>query len=456
MTGLSLGKLRLSRNATQTPSESSFTGNGSFDPSPSQVVALKKMEAWYRAKPQDRQQVFLLTGIGGSGKSSLVNYFLNTIGLRPHAKGSPGYLSGTFSGKAAMVLRRMGVDATTIHRMIYRYIEPTQEMFAELDRELNAAERAAAKATGDHRNPMIARAARIKRQIMDLDKPKFVIDYSSEAGNAKLIVLDEVSMVGEDIATDLLSVAGSVPILVIGDPGQLPPIEGAGYFTERVPDATLTEIHRQAEGNPIVTLADLARRGKPIIIENYSKLVKVRSKREIDPRELAKFDLTICGKNTTRRQLNNQIRKARGFTHPLPTGHGEMVICLRNDYQRGLVNGMYLDLKDVRQESPISISAMIRDADDPEFVSKRHSIIYTGDFADHLKEDKGRFRRDMQALKGMVRADFGDVLTVHKSQGSGIRKLAIIDDGFDAWKEDASRMRYTAISRAIEELTYYV
>ena len=43
--------------------------------------------------------------------------------------------------------------------------------------------------------------------------------------------------------------------LLLGDPGQLPPISGGGFFTEQEPDILLTEIHRQARDNPIIDLA---------------------------------------------------------------------------------------------------------------------------------------------------------------------------------------------------------
>lgn len=51
-------------------------------------------------------------------------------------------------------------------------------------------------------------------------------------------------MVGEDLATDLMSFGR--PVLVLGDPAQLPPVKSASYFTEAAPDAMLTGIHRQA------------------------------------------------------------------------------------------------------------------------------------------------------------------------------------------------------------------
>ena len=60
-------------------------------------------------------------------------------------------------------------------------------------------------------------------------------------------------MVGEEMARDLMSFGK--PILVLGDPGQLPPVSGGGFFTEQEPDYLLTDIHRQARDNPIIQLA---------------------------------------------------------------------------------------------------------------------------------------------------------------------------------------------------------
>jgi len=36
-----------------------------------------------------------------------------------------------------------------------------------------------------------------------------------------------------------------VPVLVLGDPAQLPPIQGGGFSTDAEPDSMLTEVHRR-------------------------------------------------------------------------------------------------------------------------------------------------------------------------------------------------------------------
>jgi ATP-dependent exoDNAse (exonuclease V) alpha subunit len=88
---------------------------------------------------------------------------------------------------------------------------------------------------------------------------KFVAKDVDELADVALFVIDECSMVDEEIGKDLLSFG--VPVLVLGDPAQLPPVKGGGFFTEADPDVMLTEIHRQAAENPIVRMATTIREG---------------------------------------------------------------------------------------------------------------------------------------------------------------------------------------------------
>src|SRR5262249_56107314 len=76
------------------------------------------------------------------------------------------------------------------------------------------------------------------------EMPSFELWGEAPASKARLIVIDECSMVDAELARDLMSFG--VPLLVLGDPAQLPPIQGGGFFTDAEPDAMLTEVHRQA------------------------------------------------------------------------------------------------------------------------------------------------------------------------------------------------------------------
>jgi exodeoxyribonuclease-5 len=211
------------------------------------------------------------------------------------ARGRPGVVFGAFTGKAASVMRAKGCDdATTIHGMIYRRIAD------------------------------------------DLtNRPVFVLNEEGAAARATLIIIDECSMVDEKLGRDLLSFRR--PILVLGDPMQLPPVQGAGFFTKDVPDVLLTEVHRQAAGNPIIEFATRTRQGQNLHIGTYGGS-QILSARDLDLDTVMKADQILVGQNNTRTKFNTRMRELLGRRGPMPVA-GDKLVCLRNNHQRGLLNG---------------------------------------------------------------------------------------------------------------------
>lgn len=81
-----------------------------------------------------------------------------------------------------------------------------------------------------------------------------------------LLVIDEVSMLGQNDFLDLVKLAQTrgMKILAVGDAGQLPPVKQQQIpFTRFKHSATLREIVRQAKGSAIVDVAWAIREGKP-------------------------------------------------------------------------------------------------------------------------------------------------------------------------------------------------
>ena len=66
--------------------------------------------------------------------------------------------------------------------------------------------------------------------------PSFDLWDDAPASKAKLIVIDECSMVDAELGRDLMSFG--VPVLVLGDPAQLPPIQGAAAASSPRPSPT--------------------------------------------------------------------------------------------------------------------------------------------------------------------------------------------------------------------------
>jgi len=129
----------------------------------------------------------------------------------PHI-GSPVSVAATYTAKAALVLSRTGVPTTTIHRLIYRVYHASDEAIDEME---NAISLLMLKL---YDNPSLTSLIdRKKRELKDMKSLKVTLNEDSAALDAKLIVIDECSMAGQQIAEDLLSFGK--PVLVLGDPG---------------------------------------------------------------------------------------------------------------------------------------------------------------------------------------------------------------------------------------------
>ncbi len=363
---------------------------------PHQDAALKAVAAWVDARPGSggTPQVFRLFGYAGTGKTTLARH------LAEHVDGKVAFAA--FTGKAALVMRRKGcAGASTIHSLIYR-----------------------ARDSGE-------------------ETPSFELWDDSPAANAKLIVIDECSMVDAELGRDLLSFGA--PVLVLGDPAQLPPVQGGGFFTDAEPDAMLTEVHRQAADDPIIHLSMAVRAGEWIEPGRYGES-EVVAKAALDPARVLAADQVLVGRNATRRAYNARLRERRGFADPLPQADDKLV-CLRNNRRKGLFNG---GLWSVKQRSAARAAALgLRLAPDEDIgrivkVKVRREC-FTGGLED----------LDWQQRKRYDEFDYGYVLTVHKAQGSQWDDVVLFDESF-AFGESRARWLYTGITRAARRLTIVV
>jgi len=357
--------------------------------SPAQDQALNSVARWLADK--QGPQVFRLFGYAGTGKSTLARHLAENVdGLVVFA---------AFTGKAALVMRSKGcVNARTIHSLIYR-------------------------ATGG-----------------ETEEPSFVLNDDSDAARAKLIVIDECSMVDEELGRDLLSFRRKV--LVLGDPAQLPPVKGGGYFTEAEPDAMLTEVHRQAADNPIIRLSMTIREGGRVERGMYGD-TRVVSRGDLDPALITRADQVLVGVNKTRRAYNQRLRELRGFSGALPAS-GEKLVCLRNNRKKGLLNGALFTVKSAGALRRGKVRMLVI-PEEGEGGIRRVGVIpqfFEGSDAEipyALRKDSDEF-------------DYGYALTVHKAQGSQWDDVALFDESF-AFREHRARWLYTGVTRAAKKLT---
>tara|TARA_R100001129_G_scaffold186597_1_gene179120 strand:- start:22784 stop:23911 length:1128 start_codon:yes stop_codon:yes gene_type:complete len=369
--------------------------------SPQQDAALKAVSKWLK---EGRSPVFRLFGYAGTGKTTLARHFAE------HVDGE--VLFAAFTGKAAQVLRSRGAkNAKTIHSLIYR---PRGE------------EEVSDEETG-------------KTTV----SPMFSINRQSPLAKAALIVIDECSMVDEALGRDLMSFG--TPILVLGDPAQLPPISGGGYFTEHEPDILLTEIHRQARDNPIIDLAMQVREGREIMHGDYGA-AQVIGKANVNQELVLAADQVLVGTNRTRRRYNQRLRELKGFTQAYPQA-GDKLVCLRNDPSKGLLNGSLWQVMTSSKETvKPGINLLVRPEDDDMDRGAAKIKLLKAAFEEPDTEIPWSTKKRYDDF------DYGYALTVHKAQGSQWNNVVLFDESW-AFRDTRERWLYTAITRAAEQLT---
>jgi exodeoxyribonuclease-5 len=357
--------------------------------SPQQEQAIRLVRAWLT--DPSAPQVFYLAGYAGTGKTTIAKALAEDAGKVVFA---------AFTGKAALVLRGKGCDgASTIHSLIY-------------------------KAEEDDRGITTFKINR----------------YESPAVGADLIVIDEVSMVGEDLGRDLLSFKKRV--LVLGDPAQLPPVGGEGFFTSREPDFLLTEIHRQAADNPILKLATTVREGGRLRVGSYGASLVI-DRPQVSRKMVLGADQVLCGLNKTRRQTNQKSRGLLGRTGRITVG--ERVVSLRNDKERGLLNGALWQVDEIEYQDANETSMVVQPLDAGGVMNATRVLTH------HAWLDGREKDLTWQEQKRYQPFDHAYALSVHKAQGSQWPSVLIFDES-RSFREDAHRWLYTALTRASERV----
>jgi exodeoxyribonuclease-5 len=385
----------------------------SYQLSPDQITALQTIGRWYRSQSSP---YLTLGGYAGTGKTTLIAYVRQALRDNdPDVK----VAFCAFTGKAVRVLEqtlkaqkvsRRGDSVTTIHGLAYT---------TELD--------ASGAVTGWRKKPRL---------------------------DANLIIVDEASMVTVELWQDLLSYG--IPVLAVGDHGQLPPV-GSSFNLMAEPMVRLERVYRQATNSPIVEVATMARTTGEIPAGHYGSDV-IKYARASDDIGMVMEELlerwrpdwlVLCGYNHTRVRLNGSLRERMGFETPEPTA-GDHVICLRNNSQAKLYNGM------------TGVITWIEAADDDD-----QQLWWQVGIRFDDREYEGCVLRQQFGAKETISPvptlpgskkrgdlfDFGYALTVHKAQGSSVDTALLFEERSKHMSDDDwRRWLYTAVTRAERRL----
>ncbi|MCA9372322.1 AAA family ATPase [Candidatus Woesebacteria bacterium] len=376
-----------------------------------QIEALEQLLSWFQT--DKKKNPITLGGYAGTGKTTLISLLRKRLHeINPKLK--VGFVS--YTGKAARVLRQTlnhercvykQDTVGTIHSLIY--------------------------------TPVVN------------DKKEIVGWKRKEKLDRELIIIDEGSMVDGTIWRHLLGY--KIPIIVVGDHGQLPPIRGNFNLIAK-PTIRLEQIHRQARTNPIIGLSIQARENGFVRPGEYSSTVKKYRMSDPETREIANellyaYDqdtLVLCGYNHTRKQLNTTLRQMAEIESSEPIV-GDRVICLRNNYEKNIFNGMQGTILSIEPEDDDWYRAEIEmDGEEDRY----KGLISVEQF--YKKTALNFTDKRAKILKGDL-FDFGYALTVHKAQGSQAKKVILFEERFKKMNDNEwRRWLYTAVTRAEEEL----
>ncbi len=433
-------------------------------------------------------EVVAVLGKAGSGKTALLGHLANRLkaaGLEAlSADWEPGrrrrgrsFAVLAPTNKAASVLRGRGVPATTVHRVLYVPVyDPALEKLAKWLEDPKA-ERPAIEGVEDEgfdrAREAFARHGSVFAALAALGRrgSDFISGWSRRDEALDVGLVDEASMLDDRLMEDLRAIFRL--LVLFGDPAQLAPVGQSGAMVfDALPQArrlTLSTVHRQAAGNPILDLALALRDG--VEFEDFEAMVRDAAARDdrVVAAERADADLMarspmLCWRNATRLRLIAGFRAAHGAPGEA-LAPGEPLIC----------DGIELPLKHRKKRVDLETRGLVKGA----------QVVYLGEGR------KGGFARlhvvgaedpcvNAAAIIKIERPDeaepfipsaarmgavfvHGAACTIHKAQGSQWPAVQVfapdlfaaarsgrMEAGAPLWR----RLAYVAVTRAQERLIW--
>lgn len=351
-----------------------------------------------------REPYTCIGGYAGTGKSTLVQFIIDELNIPDKYIAYVAY-----TGKASLVLQQKGCPgATTAHRLLYNTKELPDGTFVHTPKSMP-------------------------------DKP------------LKLIVVDEISMLEKE-QWDIL-MRWRIPVIALGDPFQLPPLhEDNGVLAH--PHIFLDQVMRQAQDSEIIKLSMDIREGKSLTYYK-GKDVCVMPKNQISDQLLLKADQVLCGKNVTRFDLNQRIRKAIwDDKYQMAPIEGDKAICLKNYWDYGnLTNGTIGTLDkivtlDSRLLKPMMLANFESDTGEKYNILNMDYKIFTEGKTTVNQDNWKEFSKSIRPME----FDYGYAITVHKSQGSEFNKVILFNEYLNGDRESYLRWLYTGCTRASKKL----
>jgi len=271
------------------------------------------------------------------------------------------------------------------------------------------------------------------------------VEIRETCGDA--IIVDESSMIPREIHEEFVKTG--LPIIYTGDDQQLPSVSKDSfcvfddYTKERV---SLTINHRtDASLKGIVSLSQHLREQNSIPRKKGEGLTLMPKAKALTKGFYDEnfFDVVIVGMNKTRKMLNERIRTSMGLDSQ-EAMLGDRVVCLRNTIIGGekIYNGELFEVVSLFENYDYN-QYTLRSLDfDQKIVNVRIS--------DSTWQTE-QINKGHRHLKTVPFA-FGYAMSCHKCQGSSFDSVLFLDENVSFFL-DQKKFRYTAVTRAAQDLT---
>ena len=429
--------------------------------------------------------IFMIKGSAGTGKTTLLKHLVDNIAARNIAS----YLMAP-TGRASMILSdKLGDEATTIHRFIYKVTKDKEEVDDDVIFVLR-----------DNETP--------DNSIYFVDEASMVSDIEDND--------EDVKFGSGRLLKDLISFANCKDshrkIVLIGDYAQLPPVGqnfspalSEEYLREEygltVQTAMLTSVIRQAADSGIYKSADAIRKSidaklyNQFGLVNSTDVIPFSSEEFISRYNEAKIMdgedevMVIAPSNAQAMGYNEVIRCNKYGARNLSVQVGDALLITHNNYlqKNVLFNGSFVRVHSVCNETETlhafvgeerialrfrSVEVLINGApftyyilDD--FLTEREGRLSQkmrkalwANFTQRMREEnitpkmeEFKMRKRTDPYLNALHCKYGYAITCHKSQG-GEWKNVFVD--MNVWMgrmcESFFRWSYTAVTRAKSRL----
>ena len=477
-----------------------------------QEAALNDIAAWWAIG--NKNVPYRLGGQAGTGKSTLIQYIIERLGIDPVDVAGAGP-----TAKACRVIqvKNRNLTVRTLHSWLYKPVQTTDKVVTpSVKAKLSQAAGLSTGELASWSDTAIADECEkydikvvwketskldwASQTVSSLMRPRksyndYALGLSPQDNNPyKLLIVDESSMVSGKVFADIKSC--NIPTIMIGDPYQLPPVKAEFIFQQHGCNFVLNEIKRQGPDSRIIRLADICKRGafdatftRKKAYKDYPE-VHILPFMDLPDEVLERAEIIITNTNASRVRMNRFMRQRKWRVSDMPVQGDELLI--RANQRDGYTNGMKAVC--VADATPVKLTQRegrnVTEHDDG-YYQVRASVeggeaetIYgcTKDLTEQrnfapkfgawkkIERDKsvetGRNKSVETERNKSVEPErnksvevvvhcmaFGYVMTCHNSQGSQADCVVIINE--PAWNQspsDKARWIYTAVTRAVKEV----